>query len=252
VLAADAVERAPDTLGRLPRVSHERLTALATGLARTPRPTLAPLLLASLEDGLPPEDLVDAVALVHAAAFAITPLRDHREPGPATQSGDADRPLLSVALRACTGADAVQRCLARAEFPELRYELALWSTESSAGALLEPIGELWVPPSDDGGLDDLRDALADGDPDAAAEAATAVAPDDPDACDAAWQAVRGASASDQWQGLQLLVQVQALQRGFGGTDHPARIWFLAAAARAAAHATACDQPVRELTEQILS
>jgi len=255
VLAADAVERAPDSLGRLPRVGHDRLTSLATGLARTPHETLAPLLLASLEEGLPPEDLVDAVALVHAAAFAITPVAvplggaddesvDHR-----TESGP---PLLSDAVLACTGAAALQRCMARAEFPELRYELALWATDSRAAAVLEPIGELWVPPSDDGGLDDLCEALGDGDPDAAAEAATAVPPGDRAATDAAWAAVRRAAATDQWSGLQIAMQVHAMARGFAGTDHPARIWFLAAAARAAGHATACDQPVSRLAEQILS
>lgn len=237
VLALDAVQRSPETLGRLDRAGHERVSTVASGIALTPEAGLAPLVLASLEEGLAPEDLVDAVALLHAAAFAITSFGERAPIGP---------------VHACTGSDALQRCLAAAHSPELRYELALCATRSPSAADLDPVAELWVPPFDDGGVDDLIDALSDGDPDAAAEAATAVPPDDPAAVENAWAAVRAAAATDQWMVLHAIKHVVAMEHGFHSSDHPARIWFLAAAARTAAHATAIDQPVAGLVAEILS
>ena len=236
VLAVDAVQRSPSTLGRLPRGGHERVSTVASGIALTPTAGLARLVLASLEEGLSPEDLIDALALLSAAAFAITSFGDRAPIGP---------------VHACTGADALQRCLDRAQSPELRYELALCATRSPNAEALDPVAELWVPPFDDGAVDDLLVALGDGDPDAASEAATAVPPDEPDSVLAAWSAVRATAATDQWMMLHAVEHTVAMEHAFRLSDHPARIWFLAAAARTAAHATAVDQPVAALVAEIL-
>jgi len=130
--------------------------------------------------------------------------------------------------------------------------LALCSTRSPSAATLEPVSELWVPPHDGDALADLVAALADGDPDDAAEAATAVPPDDPDAIDAAWSAVRSAAVTDQWMVLHAIKHVVAMEQSFRISDHPARIWFLAAASRTAAHATAVEQPLADTVAEILS
>lgn len=235
VLAADAIERSPQTLGRLPRAGHERLSILASGIALTPGDTLGHLLLASLEDGLAPEDLADAILLLRAAALAITDL------------GDDDR-----GARACAGADAVRRSIGAAHSPELRYELALCAPEGPAAAVLEPVAELWVPPFDDGALGDLVVALEEADADAAAEAATAVPPDDPDSVAAAWHAVTAAATATRASSLDALVHVVAMARGFRATDHPARIWLLAAAARVAAGTGTDEEAVDTLPAEFLS
>jgi hypothetical protein len=46
--------------------------------------------------------------------------------------------------------------------------------------------------------------------------------------------------------------VVAMHEDFHHSSHPARAWFLAAAARSAAHATAVDQPVAVRAAQLLS
>ena len=232
-LALDALERAPEDFGRLPRGGHERVSTVATGLARTPIETRDELLLASLEEGLAPEDLVEAVSLLAACGYAGTSF-----------DGDTHR----RALHACTGAEAVQLCLDRAHSPGLRYELALCAIHAPAADLLDPVGELWVPPADDGGLEDLCGALEDGDPDGAAEAATAVLLDDPATVDAAWRAVHDLAITDQWGELHPLQHTVAMERCFRASGHPARVWYLAAAARTAGHAAALDQ---DLTRRAL-
>jgi hypothetical protein len=206
----------------------EHVSVVATGIARTPPRELAPLLMASLSDGLSPEDLVHAVSLVGASRFALSSF------GPAGPIGE---------IHAGTGANAVRRCLGRAGSGELRYELAICATESPHLANLAPVEELAVPPSDDGGLEDLLAALEDGDPDAATEAASAIPPGDPEATSAAWSAIAATAATDQWMVLHGVKHVVAMHDDFVNSDHPARIWYLAAAARTAAHATAVDQPL---------
>ena len=207
-------------------------------------PELSPLLLGSLQDELAPEDLVLAVALVTAARFADT-------------SFDPADPVSPVGpIHACTGANAIRRCLERARSDELRFELALCAPESPTARGLAAIGELSVPPFDDGAVEDLRDALADGDPDAAAEAASAVPPEDADVSAGAWAAVAAAAATDQWMVTHAVKHVVAMHEDFHHSAHPARAWFLAAAARSAAHAnvgrptrrTACHRAVG-LTER---
>jgi hypothetical protein len=217
----------------------ERVSVVATGIARTPHHELSPLLLGSLQDELAPEDLVLAIALVSAARFADT-------------SFDPADPVSPVGpIHACTGANAIRRCLERARSDELRFELALCAPESPSARGLAAIGELSVPPFDDGAVDDLRDALADGDPDAAAEAASAVPPEDADASAEAWAAVAAAAATDQWMVTHAVKHVVAMHEDFHHSAHPARAWFLAAAARSAAHATSVDQPVALRATELL-
>lgn len=198
-----------------------RISTVATGLARTPTRELGPLLLGSLQDGLSPVDLVQAVALVTAARFADTSFAGRSPVGP---------------LHACTGTNALRRCIAAASSAEAVFELALCAIESPSAARLAAIEELTVPPSDDGALEDLLGALDDGDPDAAADAASAVPPDDDDAIADAWGAVAAAAATDQVLLLHGVKHVVAMREDFQASSHPARIWFLAAAARTAAHA----------------
>jgi hypothetical protein len=211
----------------------ERVSVVATGIARTPAHDLGPLLLGSLQDELDPQDLVLAVALVTAARFADTAF-------------DPSDPLGPVGpIHACTGANALRRCLQRARSDELRFELALCAPDSPTARALAPIGELSVAPFDDGALDDLRDALDDGDPDAAAEAASAVPPDDDEAVGSAWSAIAAAAARDQWMVTHAVKHTVAMREDFDASQHPARSWFLAAAARTAAHASAVEQPLAE-------
>lgn len=239
VLAEDAMERSPETLGRLVRAGHERLSILATGIALTAREDLAPLLLASLEDGLAPEDVADAIALLRASAMAITDL-----------GADPDR--TTRALQACAGADAVQRCMSIADAGDLRYELALCATEGPSTDALEPVAELWIPPFDDGALEDLLVALEEGDAEAAAEAASAVPPDDPATVDAAWQALAALAVTDPSPALTAMTHVVAMERGFRTSAHPARIWFLAAAARVAAEVGSVERPIAASVADFLS
>ncbi len=208
----------------------ERISTVATGLARTDPRDLGPLLLGSLQDGLSPTDLVHATALVTAARFADTSFGDRPPIGP---------------VHAGTGANALRRCIEASTAPEAVYELALCATESPSLARLARIEELSVPPSDDGAVEDLEDALADGDPDAAADAASAVPPDDDAAVAAAWAAVSAAGAADQSMLLHGIKHVVAMREDFAASQHPARIWFLAAAARTAAHAAAGPTDVAE-------
>jgi hypothetical protein len=240
-MAFDALDLAPADLGRVPRGGHGLVTSVGTGLARTPTETRAALLHASLDGGLSPEDLVEAVALLAACAYAGTSFDDD-------ESGRADR---AAAMGSCTGALALAHHLERTHSPGLRYELALCSIHSPGARCTEPAFELWVPPSDDAGLEDLRAALVDGDPDAAADAATAVSLDDAASADAAWSAVIATAARDQWHGVGTLEHVEAAHRACTSTDHPARIWYLAAAARSAAYGAAAPQPLAVLAEMHL-
>lgn len=245
LLADQAQSRSPETAGRFERSTHERLTALGTGIAQTPTEQLAPLLLGSLEDGLTPEDLVDTLALLRAAAYAVTSLtadRVHEGPNPQAQS----------ALTACIAADALQLCMTSTQSLSLRYELALASPLSPSASSLGSVGELWVPPFDSSGLADTLLAIADADPDSAAEAATAIPPQDHESTNQAWLAIRRSVAADSSLRMQPLAQVASLERGFRGTDHPAKIWFLAAAARTAAHSGSDAEPLAALAEDILS
>ena len=215
-----------------------RISTVATGLARTAPRDLGPLLLGSLQDGLSPKDLVHAAALVHAARFADTSFGDQLPIG---------------AIHAGTGTNALRRCIESSTSPEAIYELALCATESPSVARLAAVEELTVPPTDDGALDDLLDALADGDPDAAADAASAVAPDDAEATDAAWAAVRAAAVTDESMFLHAAKHVVAMDEDFHASAHPARGWFLAAAARTAAHGAAGPSDVADaVTERLLS
>ncbi len=224
-LAIEAEERG-DAAGS--SGDHERVSVVATGIARTSPKDLTPLLMGSLSEGLAPEDLVHAVSLVAASRFASTTF-DHRGPVGALHSG--------------TGTNAVRHCLDRARTPEHRYELAICSTESPGLARLTSLGELAVPHSDDEALEDMVDAIREGNPDGAAEAASAVPVDDEDAVDRAWSEILAAAASDQWMLLHGVKHAVAMHDDFASSGHPARIWFLAAAARTAAHATASEQPV---------
>ncbi len=208
-----------------------RVSVVATGIAQTPANEIEPLLVGSLQDGLSPEELVAAVSLVSAARLADTTF----------DAADPSAPV--AALHACTGANAVRRCLDRAGEDPLRFELALCATRSPNLRRLAPIAELSVPPSDGGALEDLLASLADGDPDGAADAASAIPPDDADATEAAWQAVAAAAVTDQWMLLHATKLAVAMHEDFAHSTHPARIWFLAAAARVAAHATLVDQPL---------
>ncbi len=215
-----------------------RISTVATGLARTPARDLAPLLLGSLQDGLSPKDLVQAAALVHAARFADTSFADRTPIG---------------AIHACTGTNALRRCIESSASLEAIYELALSATESASTSELSAIEELTVPPTDDGALEDLLDALSDGDPDAAADAASAVPPGDADATDAAWAAVRAAAVTDQSTFLHAVKHVVAMDEDFHASAHPARGWFLAAAARTAAHAAAGPSDIADtVAERLLS
>ncbi|MFN7150878.1 MAG: hypothetical protein ACK4V6_15545, partial [Microthrixaceae bacterium] len=201
------------------------------GIAQTPSNELEPLLVGSLQDGLSPEELVAAVSLVSAARLADTTF-------------DASDPSAPVAaLHACTGANAVRRCLERARDAPLRYELALCATRSPNARRLAPVAELSVPPSDGGALEDLLASLVDGDPDGAADAASAIPPDDAEGTATAWRAVAAAAVTDQWMLLHATKLVVAMHEDFEHSTHPARIWFLAAAARVAAHASMFDQPL---------
>ena len=225
-----------DDRGRGAAGDLERVSVVATGIARTPQKQLTPLLMGSLADGLDPADLVLAVSLVTASRCSATPF------GGAGPIG---------AVHAGTGANAVRRCMARTDVPELRYELAICSTESPQLRRLARVEELAVPPYDDGALEDLLDALADGDPDAASDAACAVPPDDVESIRTAWAAVLSTAATDQWMLLHGIKHAVAMYEDFSATSHPARIWYLAAAARTAAHATAMDQPVAREVERRL-
>lgn len=208
-----------------------RVSVVATGIAQTPANELEPLLVGSLQDGLSPEELVAAVSLVSAARLADTTF-------------DPSDPSAPVAgLHACTGANAVRRCLERATEDPLRFELALCATRSPNARRLAPVAELSVPPSDGGALEDLLASLAEVDPDGAADAASAVPPDDTDATDTAWRAIAAAAVEDQWMLLHATKLVVAMHEDFVQSTHPARIWFLAAAARVAAHAGLADQPL---------
>lgn len=240
ILAEDALDRSPETHGRFERATHERMTALATGIARTPPERLPLLLLASLEDGLTPEDLVDTLALLRAAAYSITSSRD-------TSEQDS-----LAALTACIAADAVQLCMTRTTSLSLRYELALAAPSSPSATQLSNLAELCVPPSDSGGLADMLLAVAEGDPESASDAAAAIPPEDHASTDTAWCALRRAVAGDYSMQMQRLVHVTALERGFRNTDHPAKIWFLAAAARSAAQARSQPHPLATLATDILS
>jgi hypothetical protein len=211
----------------------ERVSVVATGIARTSPHELGPLLLGSLQDELDPQDLVLAIALVTAARFADTRFDPSDPVGPVGP------------VHACTGTNALRRCLQRARSDELRFELALCAPASPTAHSLDRIGELTVPPFDDGALEDLREALAEGDPDAAAEAASAVPPDDPAAVEAAWEAVAATAARDQWMVTHAVKHTVAMREDFESSGHPARAWFLAAAARTAAHVAAVDQPLSE-------
>lgn len=224
-LAIEADERGG---GVGPRGDLERVSVVATGIARTNPKDLTPLLMGSLSEGLAPEDLVHAVSLVGAARFASTTF-DHRGPVGALHSG--------------TGTNAVRRCLERAASPESRYELAICSTESPRALHLAPLGELSTPHSDDEALEDMVAAIRGGDPDAAAEAASAVPVDDGAAVERAWAVVFAAVVRDQWMLLHGIKHAVAMHEDFGASGHPARIWYLAAAARTAAHAAAAEQPV---------
>jgi hypothetical protein len=208
-----------------------RVSVVATGIAQTPTNELEPLLVGSLQDGLSPEELVAAVSLVSAARLADTTF-DASDPG---------APV--AALHAGTGANAVRRCLERASDAPLRYELALCATRSPNARRLAGVAELSVPPSDGGALEDLLASLVDGDPDGAADAASAIPPDDSDATSFAWRAVAAAAVTDQWMLLHATKLVVAMHEDFEQSTHPARIWFLAAAARVAAHAAMFDQPL---------
>lgn len=240
LLAENALKLSPETLGRLEPSTPERLTALATGIAQTAQEQLAPLLLASFEDGLAPEDLVSALALLRAAAYAIT------------SSGPDQENLRLANLLAGIAADAVQLCMGRTNSLSLRYELALAALASPSACTLSPVTELWVPPFDSSGLADTLSAIAEADPEAASEAATAIPPADHESTDTAWCVIRRAAASDYSLDMQALAQVTALERGFRSTNHPARIWFLAAAARSAAQSGVTLQPLAVLAEEILS
>jgi hypothetical protein len=245
LLADQARGRSPETAGRFERSTHQRLTALGTGIAQTPAEQLAPLLLGSLEDGLTPEDLVDTLALLRAAAYAVTSITaDPEHAGPYLQARSA--------LTACIAADALQLCMTSTESLSVRYELALAAPLSPSASSLGSVGELWVPPFDSSGLADTLLALADADPDSAAEAATAIPPQDHESTNQAWIAIRRSVAADPSLQMQPLAQVAALERGFHSTDHPARIWFLAAAARTAADSGSHAEPLAALAEDILS
>lgn len=238
---ADAAALAEMVDAGIPDGEHdlERVSVVATGIARTAPHDLAPLLLGSLQDELAPEDLVLAVALVTAARFADT-------------SFDADDPVSPVGpIHACTGTNAVRRCLERARSDDLRFELALCAPDSPTARRLARIGELTVPPFDDGAIDDLRAALDDGDPDAAAEAASAVPTEDTAAVAAAWSAVATAAVTDQWMVTHAVKHTVAMHEDFHQSAHPARAWFLATAARTAAHATAVDQPLARRARELL-
>jgi hypothetical protein len=245
LLADQAQSRSPETAGRFERSTHERLTALGTGIAQTPTEQLAPLLLGSLEDGLTPEDLVDTLALLRAAAYAVTSITAD----PAHEGTNAQA---QSALTACIAADALQLCMTSTQSLSLRYELALAAPMSPSASSLSSVGELWVPPFDSGGLEDTLLAIADADPDSAAEAATAIPPQDHESTNQAWLAIRRSVAADSSLRMQPLAQVAALERGFRTTDHPAKIWFLAAAARTAAHSRSHAEPLAALAEDILS
>ncbi|MEX0768197.1 MAG: hypothetical protein WD029_06975, partial [Microthrixaceae bacterium] len=240
LLAETALSLSSGTAGKLQPASPERLTALATGIAQTDPEQLAPLLLASFEGGLAPEDLVLALALLRAAAYAGT-------------SSDSDKQDSRVAnLCAGIALDAVQLCMARTSSLTLRYELALAAATSPSAISLSSLAELWVPPFDSGGLADTLSAVAEADPESAAEAATAIPPADSESTDAAWCVIRRTVAGDSSLQMHSLMQVTALERGFRSTTHPAKIWFLAAAARSAAQTRMTAQPLAELAEEILS
>lgn len=217
----------------------ERVSVVATGIARTPHHELSPLLLGSLQDELAPEDLVLAVALVNAERFASTSF----EPSPIAPVGP---------VHSGTGTNAVRRCIERARSDELRFELALCAPDSPTSHGLARIAELSVPPFDDGALEDLRDAVDAGDPDAASEAASAVPPDDAESVRAAWSVLAAAAARDQWMVTHAVKHVVAMHEDFHRCDdHPARVWFLAAAARTAAHVGTADQPVADQVVHLL-
>lgn len=245
LLADQAQSRSLETAGRFEPSTHARLTALGTGIAQTPAEQLAPLLLASLEDGLDPADLVDTFALLRAAAYAVTSID-------AVSGHEGANPQIQSALTACIAADALQLCMTSTQSLSLRYELALAAPLSPSASSLDSVGELWVPPFDSSGLADTLLALADADPDSAAEAATAIPPQDHESTNQAWLAIRRVVAADSSLQMQPLAQVAALERGFRTTDHPARIWFLAAAARTAAHSRSHAEPLAALAEDILS
>ena len=245
LLADQAQSRSLETAGRFEPSTHARLTALGTGIAQTPAEQLAPLLLASLEDGLDPADLVDTFALLRAAAYAVTSID-------AVSVHEGANPQVQSALTACIAADALQLCMTSTQSLSLRYELALAAPLSPSASSLSSVGELWVPPFDSSGLADTLLAIADADPDSAAEAATAIPPQDHESTNQAWLAIRRAVAADSSLQMQPLAQVAALERGFRSTDHPARIWFLAAAARTAAQSRSHAEPLAALAEDILS
>jgi hypothetical protein len=232
---ADAAVLAEMLAEDVPDGPHEhddaRVSVVATGIAQTPSNELEPLLVGSLQDGLSPEELVAAVSLVSAARLADTTF----------DASDRSAPV--AALHACTGASALRRCLQRAQESPLRYELALCATRSPNARRLAPVAELSVPPSDGGALEDLLASLVDGDPDGAADAASAIPPDDVEATAIAWRAVAAAAVTDQWMLLHATKLVVAMHEDFEHSAHPARIWFLAAAARVAAHASMFDQPL---------
>lgn len=217
----------------------ERVSLVANGLAMTPHGAVAALVIGSLQDELDPQDLVLAIALLTAARHAATPF-------------DPTDPLAPVAaVHAGTGTAAVASCLERARDDALRFELALCAPLSPTASRLAAVEELVVAPHDDGALDDLRDALEAGDPDGAADAASAVPVDDASAVEAAWAAVAATAARDQWMVTHAVKHTVAMHRDFHRSAHPARGWFLAAAARTAAHAATVDQPLADRLDELL-
>ena len=188
---------------------------------------------------------MDTFALLRAAAYAVTSID-------AVSVHEGANPQVQSALTACIAADALQLCMRSTQSLSLRYELALAAPLSPSASSLDSVGELWVPPFDSSGLADTLLALADADPDSAAEAATAIPPQDHESTNQAWLAIRRAVAADSSLQMQPLAQVAALERGFRATDHPARIWFLAAAARTAAQSRSHAEPLAALAEDILS
>ena len=207
----------------------DRIGVVATGLARTDHRHLGTLVFGSLADGLAPDDLAQAVSLVTAARYALT----------IDQEGIDS----FTAMQANAGIHAVRAGLSRLDTAQVQYELALASVESPSTMQLDPVDELYAPPTDDGALDDLVGAIEAGDPDGASEAGTAIRVEHAGDVDAAWSAIRAAAVADETRHLAAVRHVVGLEDDFRASTHPCRGWYLAAAARTAGRSAGTEQVI---------
>ena len=217
----------------------ERVSVVATGIARTPHHELSPLLLGSLQDELAPEDLVLAIALVTAARFADTSF-DPADPvspvGPIHACTGRTRSVGAWSGRAPTNCGSSWRCVHPRAPPHA-------GSRPSASCRCHP--STTVPSRTCATRSPTATPTRPRRPHPRCHPRT---PTRPPRRGRRWPA---AAATDQWMVTHAVKHVVAMHEDFHHSAHPARAWFLAAAARTAAHATSVDQPVAQRADELL-